>query len=422
MAFVLDDRIRENSTTTGAGDITLAGAVSGYSSFGSRMNVGDTTFLCIINGTEWETSLATLSAPNTLTRTTVFRSSNSDILVNFSAGTKDVFCDMPAPSAGMTAAGKSSLRSAMGITGKNRIINGRCQIDQRNAGVATVVASTAYGPDRWKMFGEDNLGKLTGRDTTLNSSRYNGVVTCVTANNKYGVAQIIEGINCKDMRGQTVCLSASLAVSNARLGNIKMGIIEWTGTEDTLTAAMVSSFGADGVTPTLAANYAFINTPANLSVTTSALPYYVRATLGNSFTNLVAFIWNDDKAFTANDAFYFGEVQLELGNEPTPFEFEKVSEVTRQCERYYSARGSDNASSFFSGNTTNGSSYFALTTFATVMRTTPTVALTNADALGFGTTPGATSVSQFGFRESRNATSTSNGAFYGSSYTATAEL
>ena len=93
MTFVLDDRVRENSTTTGTGNITLTGAVSGYKSFSSRMSVADTCFYTIINGTEWEVGLGTYSASNTLTRTTVYRSSNADALVNFSAGTKDVFID-----------------------------------------------------------------------------------------------------------------------------------------------------------------------------------------------------------------------------------------------------------------------------------------------------------------------------------------
>lgn len=217
----------------------------------------------------------------------------------------------------------------------SRVINGRFEVDQRNVGVATVVADASYGPDLWKMLGEDSLGKLTAKDTTVGGGRFNCAVTCVTANNKYGIVQYIEGINCKDLRGKTVTLSANLSVSNARLGNIKMGIVEWTGTEDTITSDMISAWGADGVTPTLAASFAFKNTPANLTVTTTPTSYSVSATLGSTFTNLAVFIWGDDKAFNANDVIYVTDVQLVEGSTVPTFTKRLYSEVLSSCMRYY---------------------------------------------------------------------------------------
>jgi len=98
MAFVLKDRVKETSTTTGTGTFTLAGAAAGYQSF-SAIGNGNTTYYCIANqtGTEWEVGVGTYtSAGTTLARTTVLASSNSGSLVNFSAGTKDVFVTYPA--------------------------------------------------------------------------------------------------------------------------------------------------------------------------------------------------------------------------------------------------------------------------------------------------------------------------------------
>lgn len=98
MALVVKDRVRENSTTTGTGSFTLTGAVSGFQTFSSAIGNANTTYYCIVNNTEWEVGLGTVSA-GALSRDTVLESSNSGSLVNFSAGTKDVFCTYPAEQA-----------------------------------------------------------------------------------------------------------------------------------------------------------------------------------------------------------------------------------------------------------------------------------------------------------------------------------
>jgi hypothetical protein len=100
MAFVLEDRVRELSVTTGTGAIALAGAVSGHQRFGAVMAVGDTCWYAIVlPGSAWETGIGTYSAANTLTRTTVLSSSNGNALVTFAAGTKDVMITQPAKKA-----------------------------------------------------------------------------------------------------------------------------------------------------------------------------------------------------------------------------------------------------------------------------------------------------------------------------------
>ena len=98
MAFLVKDRVKETTTTTGTGTIMLAGASSGFQSF-SAIGNGNSTFYCIAaqSGTEWEVGIGTYtSSGTTLSRDTVLSSSNSGSLVNFSAGTKDVFVTYPA--------------------------------------------------------------------------------------------------------------------------------------------------------------------------------------------------------------------------------------------------------------------------------------------------------------------------------------
>ena len=97
MALVLADRVRDTTTTTGTGTVTLSGtAPTGYQNF-SVVGDGNTTYYTISGGSQWETGIGTYSSTGpTLTRTTVLASSNSGSLVNFSAGTKDVFVTYPA--------------------------------------------------------------------------------------------------------------------------------------------------------------------------------------------------------------------------------------------------------------------------------------------------------------------------------------
>jgi hypothetical protein len=98
MAHVREPRVLETSTTTGTGALTLAGAVTGYRTFASVMSSPSDTCLYYIeavdaNGNatgDYEAGIGTYSGANTLTRTTVLRSSNSDTVVTLAAGTKRV--------------------------------------------------------------------------------------------------------------------------------------------------------------------------------------------------------------------------------------------------------------------------------------------------------------------------------------------
>jgi len=98
MAFVIADRVRETSVTTGTGSIALSGAVTGYQTFDAVLNTADTTFYTIADqgGANWEVGIGTFTSPSTLARTTILSSSNGGSIVTFGAGTKDVFISLPA--------------------------------------------------------------------------------------------------------------------------------------------------------------------------------------------------------------------------------------------------------------------------------------------------------------------------------------
>ena len=100
MALIVNDRVKETSTTTGTGTLNLAGAETGYESFVSGIGTGNTTYYAIElnSANEFEVGIGTVTdaSPDTLSRDTVISSSNSDSKVDFSAGTKNVFCTLPA--------------------------------------------------------------------------------------------------------------------------------------------------------------------------------------------------------------------------------------------------------------------------------------------------------------------------------------
>lgn len=96
MALVLADRVRDTTATTGTGTVTLSGtAPTGYQNF-SVIGNGNTTYYTINGDSQWEVGIGTYtSSGTTLSRNTVLASSSGGSLVDFAAGTKDVFAHLP---------------------------------------------------------------------------------------------------------------------------------------------------------------------------------------------------------------------------------------------------------------------------------------------------------------------------------------
>ena len=105
MAFILHDRVKESTTTTGTGTIDLDGAIGGFKTFVAGIGTTNRTYYAIVGRTttEFEIGLGTVTdaSTDTLSRDNVISSSNGDAKVSFSAGTKDVFCTLPASKEGL---------------------------------------------------------------------------------------------------------------------------------------------------------------------------------------------------------------------------------------------------------------------------------------------------------------------------------
>ena len=100
MALVLKDRVKETSTSTGTGTINLAGAEQGFQGFVAAIGNSNTTYYACTDGTDFEIGIGTYTASGTLlARTTILQSSNSDSAVNWTSGTRTIFCTLPAEKA-----------------------------------------------------------------------------------------------------------------------------------------------------------------------------------------------------------------------------------------------------------------------------------------------------------------------------------
>ena len=78
MAFVVNDRVKETTTSTGTGTINLAGAATGFETFVAGIGNSNTTYYCIQEqgGSHFEIGLGTVtdSTPDTLSSCLLYTS------------------------------------------------------------------------------------------------------------------------------------------------------------------------------------------------------------------------------------------------------------------------------------------------------------------------------------------------------------
>ena len=154
MALVIADRVKEISTTTGTGTITLNGAVSGFQAF-SAVGDGNTTFYTIAaqSGVDWEVGIGTYTASGaTLARNQVLASSNGGTHTNFGAGAKDVFVTYPASYALFGAGGQAVVTNNTVVSDSTTIQPG---FNAQSIGPITISSGkyvTVPSGNKWMVF------------------------------------------------------------------------------------------------------------------------------------------------------------------------------------------------------------------------------------------------------------------------------
>jgi len=180
MALVINDRVKQTSTTTGTGTLDLStSAATGFETFVAGIATGNTTYYAIFNQgtTEWEVGLGTVTdaTPDTLSRTTIYSSSNSDSLVDFAGGTKDVFCTLPASRTvylNASGGGVGALAAVVDDTtpqlGGNLDVNGNDIVSTSNADIDIIPNGTGdvnLGADAVQIGDNDANATLTTQGT-----------------------------------------------------------------------------------------------------------------------------------------------------------------------------------------------------------------------------------------------------------------
>ncbi len=233
---------------------------------------------------------------------------------------------------------------ASDATFENLLFNPDFAISQRGATFDSTTFQANndgnYTFDRWVLLSDGNDIVDVSQDVANRPPRGKNAakLEVETANKKFGLLQVLESDISAAFASQPVSLSlqAKIGGSNATLETIRVGILEWTGTADSVTLDVVSAWGVAGADPTLAANWAYLNTPSNITLSSSYLSISVEnVTLGSGINNLAVFIWVDDTDATVDDQLFLGNLKLEANAVATAFTAPQTPTELQRCMRYF---------------------------------------------------------------------------------------
>ena len=240
---------------------------------------------------------------------------------------------------------------------RNRIINGQMQIAQRGtsgtsgSGVPTTTA-TYPSVDRWFAYGTGatvTVAQVSGATNTKNLIQLTGAASVTGA----GIGQRIEAINCYDMAGQTVTLSANIA-------NSLLTTVTWTAyyasSSDVWTSSTQIATGTFTVSSTIA-NYS-----AQIAIPSAA-------------TTGIQIIFS--VGAQTSGTFQIGNAQLEVGLNATGFEYRQYGTELALCQRYYETY---QAGYVTGANYSTSASQGFMMKFNVTKRATPTMAIVSGSA------------------------------------------
>ena len=240
---------------------------------------------------------------------------------------------------------------AQGLVFRNRLINGSFLVHQRGdtdpAALGALVsagppptftqrvsfANDTYCLDRWNLLTQSNNVEVTRELLTTGTiaSSLRLKQTNATAQ-RAGVMQIIEDVNCQDLRGQSIILSGQIRSSASRV--MRVAILEWTGTANGVNSLVVNTW-ADPITFKTTTQSVLAQTTVTTSSTSSTwTSFTLSATVGSSANNLIVFV-GTDTTMAPSATFDLATFQLEAGTTATAFEVLPIDVVEYQCRRYF---------------------------------------------------------------------------------------
>ena len=316
MALVLADRVRDTTTTTSTGTITLSGtAPTGFQNF-SVIGNGNTTYYTIAHQTanEWEVGIGTYtSSGTTLSRTTVLGSSNAGSLVVFSAGTKDVFVTYPAErSVNLSSAALTSGRVPYATTdgllvdaanltfnGTTLTAGGLASPTLTNAGTlalsatgANILTASTNGSERLRLDTSGNalLGGTAARGTTVGAAHldiFNGTAPAGTLTNGISLYSSSGDFNFMDSSGNGYKVGfrnvppVGTKTASYTLATTDLGKYVQVGTSGAIVIPDATFAEGDIVS-------IFNNTSGNITITCSITTAYISGTDSDKDTMTLA--------------------------------------------------------------------------------------------------------------------------------------
>ena len=253
----------------------------------------------------------------------------------------------------MTLAVNIAQGGSNNVTFRNKIINGACVIDQRNAGASVTPTNGQYTLDRWnanlsqssKYTVQQNAGSVT---PPAGFTKYLGVTSSsaysVTSTDYFFLEQVIEGFNIADLAWGTASASAvtlSFQVYSSLTGTFGGVLANSAQNRNYPFSYTISSANTwTQISVTIAGD------TSGTWLTTNAEGIRLRFGLGVGSTKSgTAGAWSATQYFSATGAvsvvgtsgatFYITGVQLEAGTTASPFEYRQYGTELALCQRYY---------------------------------------------------------------------------------------
>lgn len=352
MTLQIADRIKETTTTTGTGPLTLAGAITGYRAFSSACAVNDLCYYALqavdasgIPTGDWEVGVGAYSATNTLTRIGVLSSSNAGALVNLAAGTKHVWMDWPGDACNSASLGGF----------KNKIIGGDFSTNpwQRGTGFSFVGSTNnGYSADRWAWSNSGTANVNITKDSPVISIAQAGRLVTASLLIQVTVADVtsaptdtvfldhaIEGYNFIALAQRPMVLTflhahskvGTYCVTLRNSGNDRSFVAEYTqAVANTWELATIKIPASPSAGTWNYTNGRGLSVGFALKVGSN-----FRTTPGAWQTGTFLATANQVNALDAvNNAFRLALIQIEAGNVATPFEDRMVQTELALSQRY----------------------------------------------------------------------------------------
>lgn len=311
MAFIIKDRVKEGTTTTGTGAFTLGGSSATFDPFNSFMTNGDTTYYAVVHTAsgvdEWEVGLGTWNTGNTLTRTTVLGGSNGTSAVDFSGGTKDIFMTYPAAAAATLDLDSNDLAAL--VTLGNHTTDDLTEGSNLYYTDARVDAHLSGGTGVTYSSGAIAIGQAVG---TGDAVTFNGVTSDLTGNADTATALQ----TARTIAGQSFDGTANITIAATDLSDTDQALATTSNvTFNNIAATGTVTLSADPSAALGAATKQYVDTiasagihyhdpvraehPSNLNATYNNGSSGVGATLTNAGTNAALVL--DDVSMVLND-------------------------------------------------------------------------------------------------------------------------